>query len=104
MSLQVTARSSRPSPSKSSMIAPPDWLKRFTPTLSPTSRNLPMSNSECVKRSSEIRYRGSTCSGCSPSVMWARFKSHFASRSSGNRAEILREMLDRQPRAHTGLV
>ena len=41
----VTTRSSRPSLSKSSMIAPPAWLKRLTPTRWPMSRNWPMSNS-----------------------------------------------------------
>ena len=48
------------------------------------SRNLPMSNSELRKRSSEIRNRGSTLSGYSPRVMWARLSSQRTSRSSGN--------------------
>ena len=43
-----------------------------------------MSNSESRKRSSEIRYRGSTFSGYSPRVMWARLSSQRTSRSSGN--------------------
>ena len=76
--------SSRPSLSKSSMIAPPAWLKRLTPTRWPTSRNLPMSNSEWKKRSRSSRNRGSTLSGYSPRVMWARLSSQRTSRSSGN--------------------
>ena len=43
-----------------------------------------MSNSDLANRSSEIRNRGSTLPGCSPSVMWARLSSQRTSRSSGN--------------------
>ena len=63
------------------------------------SRNLPMSNSDLRKRSSEIRYRGSTLSGCSPRVMWARLSSQRTSEVVGELLEVLGEVPDRQPRA-----
>ena len=47
----VTTMSRSPSPSKSSMIAPPDWLNRSSPASWLLSRNSPMSNSEWKKRS-----------------------------------------------------
>ena len=91
---QVTARSSRPSLSKSSMIAPPDWLKRLTPTMWPTSRNLPMSNSEWKKRSSVIRYFGSTPDGILTQGHVGHVQEPADPEIIGKLLEILREVFD----------
>ncbi len=82
------------------MMAPPDWFIRSpSPTEWLTSRNRPMSNSEWKKRLRSSRNAGSTLSGYSPSVMWARLSSQRTSRFSGNCAEVLGEVADRQPGA-----
>ena len=59
-----------------------------------------MSNSECVKRIERDQVSRIDASGVFAQRHVAPgSSSHFASRSSGKRGEVLGEMLDRQPRA-----
>ena len=82
--------------SKSSMIAPPAWLKRLTPTRWPTSRNLPMSNSDLRKRSSEIRIPRIDLVGIFAQGHVGQVEQPADLEVVGELLEVLGEVLDRQ--------
>src|SRR6185437_3773885 len=80
--------SSWPLFSKSSTTSPPDIEYKSIPALEATSVNLGTSSGES-KKDGAIRYFLGTPSGYLPSVMYARFSSHFMSGVSGCRSRNL---------------
>ena len=93
----MTARSSRPSLSKSSMTAPPAMLNRSTPTSWPMSRNLPMSNSDLTESVERDQVPGIDLLGVFAQGHVGQVQEPADPQVVGELLEILGEMLDRQP-------
>ena len=97
--MEVTTRSSRPSLSKSSMIAPPAWLKRLTPDQVADVAELAdveLGLAEAVERQQVPRI---DLVGVLAQGHVGQVEQPADVEVVGELLEVLGEMLDRQPRA-----